>query len=41
MRIFNTSGPVIPADHGGIPPPTRADLDDIRRLGGHIRTDAP
>ena len=29
MRFFNTSGPVVPADHYCIPPLTRVDLDDI------------
>ncbi len=32
MRFFNTSGPVVPADHYCIPPLTRVDLDDVRRL---------
>ena len=32
MRFFNTSGPVVPADHYCIPPLTRVDLDDICRL---------
>ena len=32
MRFFNTSGPVVPADHYCIPPLTRVDLDDVCRL---------
>ena len=32
MRFFNTSGPVVPADHYCIPPLTRVDLDDICQL---------
>ena len=32
MRFFNTSGPVVPADHYCIPPLTRVDLDDICEL---------
>ena len=32
MRFFNTSGPVVPADHYCIPPLERVDLDDIRQL---------
>ena len=32
MRFFNTSGPVVPADHYCIPPLTRVDLDDVRQL---------
>ena len=32
MRFFNTSGPVMPADHYCIPPLERVDLDDICQL---------
>ena len=32
MRFFNTSGPVVPADHYCIPPLTRVDLDDVCQL---------
>ena len=32
MRFFNTSGPVVPADHYCIPPLARVDLDDICEL---------
>ena len=32
MRFFNTSGPVVPADHYFIPPLARLDLDDVSRL---------
>ena len=32
MRFFNTSGPVVPADHYCIPPLERVDLDDICQL---------
>ena len=32
MRFFNTSGPVVPADHYCVPPLARVDLDDIRQL---------
>ena len=32
MRFFNTSGPVVPADHYCIPPLTRVDLDDVCEL---------
>ena len=32
MRFFNTSGPVVPADHYCIPPLTRVDLDDVLQL---------
>ena len=32
MRFFNTSGPVVPADHYCIPPLERVDLDDVRQL---------
>ena len=32
MRFFNTSGPVVPADHYCIPPLSRVDLDDICEL---------
>ena len=32
MRFFNTSGPVVPADHYCIPPLARVDLDDICQL---------
>ena len=32
MRFFNTSGPVVPADHYCIPPLKRVDLDDVRQL---------
>ena len=32
MRFFNTSGPVVPADHYCIPPLTRLDLDGICQL---------
>lgn len=32
MRFFNTTGPVVPADHYCIPPLTRFDLDDILLL---------
>ena len=32
MRFFNTTGPVVPADHYCIPPLERLDLDDIREL---------
>ena len=31
-RFFNTSGPVVPADHYCLPPLERFDLDDILRL---------
>ena len=31
-RFFNTSGPVVPADHYNISPLERFDLDEIRRL---------
>ena len=31
-RFFNTSGPVVPADHYNIPPLERFDLDEILRL---------
>ena len=29
MRFFNTSGPVVPADHYRVPPLAQVDLDDI------------
>ena len=32
MRFFNTSGPVVPADHYCIPPLERVDLDDVCQL---------
>ncbi len=32
MRFFNTTGPVVPADHYCVPPLERLDLDDIREL---------
>jgi len=32
MRFFNTSGPVVPADHYCVPPLERVDLDDICQL---------
>ena len=32
MRFFNTTGPVVPADHYCIPPLERLDLDAIREL---------
>ena len=32
MRFFNTSGPVVPADHYCIPPLERLDLDDVCQL---------
>ena len=32
MRFFNTSGPVVPADHYCIPPLERMDLDDTCQL---------
>ena len=32
MRFFNTSGPVVPADHYCIPPLSRVALDDICEL---------
>ena len=32
MRFFNTTGPVVPADHYCIPPLERLNLDDIREL---------
>ena len=32
MRFFNTSGPVVPADHYCIPPLTRVDLNDVCQL---------
>ena len=32
MRFFNTSGPVVPADHYCVPPLARVDLDDICQL---------
>ena len=35
MRFFNTSGPIVPADHYHIPPLERLDLDEVLRL---IRT---
>ena len=31
-RFFNTSGPVVPADHYSIPPLERFDLDEVLRL---------
>ena len=31
-RFFNTSGPVVPADHYSIPPLERFDLEEILRL---------
>ena len=31
-RFFNTSGPVVPADHYSIPPLERLDLDEVLRL---------
>ena len=31
-RFFNTSGPVVPADHYSIPPLRRFDLDEVLRL---------
>ncbi len=34
-RFFNTSGPVVPADHYCVPPLERLDLDEVLRL---IRT---
>ena len=32
MRFFNTSGPIVPADHYHIPPLDRLDLDELLRL---------
>ena len=32
MRFFNTSGPVVAADHYCIPPLERLNLADVRRL---------
>ncbi len=32
MRFFNTSGPVVAADHYRVPPLARVDLADVRRL---------
>ena len=32
MRFFNTTGPVVPADHYCIPPLERLDLDDVLGL---------
>jgi len=32
MRFFNTTGPVVAADHYCIPPLTRLDLDELLRL---------
>ena len=32
MRFFNTSGPVVPADHYCIPPLARVNLDDVLQL---------
>ena len=32
MRFFNTTGPVVAADHYRIPPLERWDLAEIRRL---------
>ena len=37
MRFFNTSGPVVPADHCCIPPLARVDLDDICEFGAAAR----
>ena len=31
-RFFNTSGPVVPADHYNVPPLERLDLDEVLRL---------
>ena len=36
-RFFNTSGPVVPADHYCIPPLDRLDLDEVLRLIGAKR----
>ncbi len=36
-RFFNTSGPVVPADHYSIPPLERLDLDEVLRLIGSKR----
>ena len=32
MRFFNTTGPVVPADHYCIPPLSRLDLDEVLGL---------
>ena len=32
MRFFNTTGPVVAADHYCIPPLSRLDVDDLLRL---------
>ncbi len=32
MRFFNTTGPIVPADHYHVPPLERLDLDEILRL---------
>lgn len=32
MRFFNTTGPIIPADHHCIPPLSRIDLEDLLQL---------
>ena len=37
MRFFNTSGPVVAADHYSIPPLERIDLDEVLRLIGAKR----
>ena len=37
MRFFNTSGPVVAADHYCVPPLERLNLDDILSLIGTKR----
>ncbi len=32
LRFFNTSGPIVPADHYHVPPLERLDRDEILRL---------
>ena len=32
MRFFNTTGPVVPADHYCVPPLSRLDIDEVRML---------
>ena len=36
-RFFNTTGPVVPADHHNVPPLQRFDLDEVLRLIGAKR----
>ena len=37
MRFFNTSGPVVSADHYCIPPLSRLDVDELLELVGNKR----